>query len=148
MKFVLVLFIWIFSQTASKDLFLKYRINLAKAPTDKEICFTMLKELQNKKDSKSLAYLGAYQMIKANHVFSPISKLKLFRMGKNKLEQAIKDLPEDVELRYIRYAIQISVPSLLNYNDHIEQDKKWMINKLEHQNKSLQADIKKLLQHN
>ena len=50
-------------------------------------------------------------------------KLKLFKKGKNKLNDIINKNPNIVEFRWIRYCIQSNTPKILNYKQHIEIDK-------------------------
>lgn len=144
---IILLFIFLKSFYAfSEDKFQQYRKNLALAPNNKEVCFRMIKELGNKpSDAKTLGYLGAFTMIKANHQINPIQKLSSFNSGKKLLEKAIQQNSTDVELRYIRYAIQISIPKFLGYNGELAIDKKIMQNYLATSETALQADIKELL---
>lgn len=126
-----------------------YRESLALAPDDKELCNRMISQLEKKNnDSKSKGYLGAFTMIKANHVFSPIQKLKSFHAGRDMLEEAISKLPKDVELRYVRYAIQISIPKFLGYSKNRTDDRKFMMENMKNSTKNLQADIQQLLKMN
>ncbi|WP_162796231.1 hypothetical protein [Pedobacter namyangjuensis] len=78
-----------------------------------------------------IGYKGAGTMILANHVFSPISKLNKFNRGKKLLEQAVKQDPTNLELRYLRLTIQTNVPKFLGYSKEINTDKTILINGLE-----------------
>lgn len=123
-----------------------YRKNLALAPSDKKLCTTMIENLEDHLPNKKLeGYLGAYTMIKANHQFSPISKLNSFNSGKKILDNAINSLPNDIELRYVRYAIQISIPSFLGYKQNLKEDKEILLKQLKNCNPNLQRDIRKLI---
>jgi hypothetical protein len=64
------------------------------------------------------------------------------------LEKAIKQSPSDPELRYIRYAIQVSIPKFLGYNMHILEDKMILQESITSGNTVLQKDIKELLKVN
>ncbi|MGI6516760.1 MAG: FAD-binding domain-containing protein [Fermentimonas caenicola] len=75
-----------------------------------------------------LGYLGALQTIWANHVFSPISKLKTFKVGTDNIEQAIQKEPGNVELRFIRLSVQKNAPSFLGYQSHIKEDMEFIEN--------------------
>lgn len=147
---VIILFLLLqhFSAFAN-DNFQHYRQNLALATEDKELCNKLIFQLEKQnKDSKARGYLGAYTMIKANHVFSLIQKLKFFNTGKDMLEESISKLPNDIELRYIRYAIQISVPKFLGYSKNRAADKKVMMDNIKSCHKNLQTDILQLLRMN
>lgn len=149
MRILLLLMLLQSVQLLANDKYQFYRKNLALASNDKALCFSMMEELvKHKNDEKAKGYLGAYTMISANHVFSPIQKLKSFNKGKDALEKSIVQLPKDVELRYVRYAIQISIPKFLGYKNNIQTDKKWMMEQLQHSDKKLQTDIRTLLKLN
>lgn len=70
------------------------------------------------------AYHAAAEMTKANHTSWPLSKLNHFNKGKFDLEKVIAKYPNEIELRYIRYAIQNGSPSFLRYKDNMASDKK------------------------
>lgn len=72
-------------------------------------------------------YMGMYYMIEANHLYNPYSKLNSFNKGKNLLDEAIKNDPKNIELRFLRLGVQTKAPSLLGYNKQIESDKTFII---------------------
>ncbi|MBB5440428.1 hypothetical protein HDC92_004129 [Pedobacter sp. AK017] len=84
----------------------------------------MIAELEKTKNNSAthLAYLGGLQTIWTNHVFSPISKLNTFKEGKKNIEQAIKNEPNNAELRFIRLSVQKNAPSFLGYKSSIDED--------------------------
>lgn len=69
-----------------------------------------------------LGYIGSGYFIKCNYLSNPWNKFKYFNIGKQKLELAISQNKEHVELRYLRYTLQTNLPSLLNYNDDKKED--------------------------
>ncbi len=78
-----------------------------------------------------LAYVCAVEMKQAKYGFNPISKLKIFKHTKKKLDSLIQSYPNDIHLRYVRLVLQEKTPGLLGYNDYIEEDKTFLRNKLE-----------------
>lgn len=122
-KFFLILFALILSGFDA-DLLNDVRANYSKYASDKELCRKMMAELSQTKNSSSthLAYFGSLKTIWASHVFSPISKFNTFREGKQNIEQAIYQEPENVELRFIRLSVQKNSPSFLGYNSNIRED--------------------------
>jgi hypothetical protein len=100
------------------------RANYNKVASDKKLCKVMISELEKTKDNSAthLAYLGASQTIWANHVFSPISKLNTFKLGKENIEKAIETEPDNVELRFIRLSIQKNAPGFLGYKSNLKED--------------------------
>ena len=95
-----------------------------KVLSDKALCEKMINELSETKNNSAtyLGYLGGFQTIWANHVFSPISKLNTFKEGKKNIEKAIKKEPENVELRFIRLSVQKNAPSFLGYKSNVKED--------------------------
>lgn len=100
------------------------RLNYANFVSDKSLCKKTIAELllQKEESTLHLGYLGYLQTIWANHVLNPVSKLSTFKEGKQNIEQAIKNDPENVELRFIRLSVQKNAPSFLGYRSDIEQD--------------------------
>ena len=68
------------------------------------------------------AYNAAGTMIGAKFEGNPFRKIKDFSKGKNALEEVIKANPENPEFRFIRLAVQLNIPKLLNYRDNIKED--------------------------
>ena len=69
------------------------------------------------------AYLCAVEMKQAEYAFNPMTKFKIFNKAKRKLNLLIETNPKNIDLRYIRLLLQESTPSILRYNDTIEEDK-------------------------
>lgn len=78
-------------------------------------------------DLVQTGYLGASKMLMAKFVFSPLSKFNYFTEGKIILEKAVTQDPNQVELRYLRYIIQLNCPEFLNYRGNIKQDKAFLL---------------------
>lgn len=82
------------------------------------------------------AYVVAIEMKQAEYSYNPYTKLKIFQNTKAKLNDLITANPEDVHMRYLRLMLQERCPSFLGYNDHIEEDKKFLKTKLAVQDQS------------
>lgn len=76
-----------------------------------------------------LAYRGVARASMAECAFFPLTKLSYFNEGKAELEDAIKRDPDNVEIRFIRFAMQTNIPSLLMYDDIVE-DKTFILNEI------------------
>tara|TARA_B100000927_G_scaffold165666_1_gene133452 strand:- start:1172 stop:1639 length:468 start_codon:yes stop_codon:yes gene_type:complete len=68
------------------------------------------------------AYLGCYYFIKCKFTSSNLLKFKYFNKGKDLLESSIKNNSNSIELRFLRYSIQVNLPRILFYYQNIEQD--------------------------
>lgn len=103
------------------------RANYDKAVTDKKLCGQMIEDLKDAEQTPLfLAYLGALQTIWANHVFSPVSKLKTFNQGKKNIEKAVSSDKDNAEIRFIRLSVQKNAPSFLGYNSMIKTDEAFL----------------------
>lgn len=108
------------------------RSNYSKAVEDKTLCKRLIEQLSNKAaDPTYLAYLGAFQAIWANHTINPLSQLNTFNTGKGNIEKAIRQEPENVELRFIRFSIQKQCPAFLGYKDNLSEDRNFIRNHIQ-----------------
>ena len=90
-----------------------------------------VKNYSSSAEPSILAYVCGVEMKNAKYSFNPITKLRIFKRTKKKLDSLIVSYPTDVHLRYIRLVLQEKTPSILGYNDYIEDDKLFLSNKLE-----------------
>ena len=72
------------------------------------------------------AYEGALLMKKAGLIPRPKAKLSSFKAGHKKLEAAIEQEPKNAKYRFLRLIIQENAPGILNYNNEIEEDSKYV----------------------
>jgi hypothetical protein len=73
--------------------------------------------------SEKNALEGALLMRKAGVVSGAGKKLKLFKEGKSKLEDAIAKDANNPEYRFLRLMIQENAPGIVNYSGDIDEDK-------------------------
>jgi hypothetical protein len=60
----------------------------------------------------------------AKFYYNPWKKLNSFNSGKIQLEAAIQNEPNNIELIFLRYMIQMNSPLFLHYNNNMASDKK------------------------
>ena len=142
---VFVLFFGMFSFAQDLNLLRK---NLPLAVDEKKICEQMMNLLlKNAKTSVEISYLGVYQTIWANHVINPISKLSTFKKGTKNIDLAIKQQPNDVEIRFIRHSVQKNAPQFLGYSGALKADESFLkSNYHQVESTTLKEMIKNLLQ--
>lgn len=93
-----------------------------------------------------VCYKGVAEMMQAKYGFNPVSKLIRFKKGKKLIEEAVKKQPDNLEIRFLRLAIQTNLPTFLNYSDNIIEDKKYLLANIQTiKNKNLKQDILKYL---
>ena len=68
-------------------------------------------------------YNAVGKIMMCNYVSNPYSKLKYFYAGRDALEKSVTAAPTNVELRYLRYAVQRNTPALLHYKGSIAADR-------------------------
>lgn len=76
-------------------------------------------------------YKGAAHMMLSKHVINPFSKMSHFNKGKKIYSSAIEADPGNIELRFLRFAVQSEAPSFLGYKNNLEADKQFLLNKIE-----------------
>lgn len=72
-------------------------------------------------------YEGALLMRKAGLVARPAEKLKLFKAGRIKLETALLNDKDNVEYRFLRFAIEEHAPKIVKYHSDLEADKQLIL---------------------
>lgn len=109
------------------DYILEYHQALTK---EKELQF--IEKYEDNTTVDVQAYVISFKMKQAKHEMMPWNKLKLFNRYKNQLELLISEYQDNIHLRYVRLVIQENAPSFLNYYSEIEQDKAYLIKKINH----------------
>ncbi|WP_294184726.1 hypothetical protein [uncultured Sphingobacterium sp.] len=109
----------------------KIRREYAVAVKDEDLCEHNLKVLkEGAKSPTDKVYLAAYQILLAKHIGNPFKKVGQFKEGKNYLEEVIKENPNHIEARFIRWSVQVHAPSFLGYNNNILEDKNFLVKNL------------------
>lgn len=137
-----------FIQTAPTDV-RKFRDTYHQAIYSEKMSQELLSQLNQKSSLTPIerAYLGATQMLMAQYAFLPNQKYTWFSKGKSNLEEAIKAEPKNAESIYLRYSIQLNVPSFLGYSDKKQADKVFLLQEIKKiKDKNLQDRIKLFLQ--
>lgn len=68
-------------------------------------------------------YQSVWCFLQCRYIFNPYEKWQQFLKGKNLMEAAINSDSLNVELRWLRYAIQSQLPFFLNYHQHEKEDR-------------------------
>lgn len=89
------------------------------------------------------AYKGAAIALKSRYAIDAKTKRKLFVEGVKGVELALKNNPDNAEIRLIRLSIQENTPKILKYKAHIGEDKKILLDSFGQQTPALKAYIKK-----
>lgn len=101
-----------------------------KEAAKKESQIKVLEKLIQNEDphnSTILAYKGALAALKGNYSFFPAIKLSCFWEASNFFEKALSAEPENLEAIFLRFTVECSVPSLMSYALHLQEDRKKII---------------------
>ena len=98
---------------------------LKKANESEENCIKFYDVMNDRRLESATAegYFALATMMLAKTHKNPFTKLSYFNRGKYILETTIKSNPDNVELRFLRYAVQAKVPAILFYFNNQEADK-------------------------
>jgi hypothetical protein len=94
-----------------------------KSEADATVMMEYLEKIQAPTATEK-AYKGTLYMLMADRAYFPWSKLRHFQTGASLIEEAAKMNPDNIEVRYLRFASQTHAPSFLGYNDYLDEDKK------------------------
>ncbi|MFN3316262.1 MAG: hypothetical protein ACK40K_05580 [Raineya sp.] len=102
--------------------------------------------LQNEQPDKPLfrAYQAACKALYAYYSLVPAMKLSYFLEASQMLSNAIQEVPENIEMRFIRFAMESSLPAAANnYALHLREDKKVIVEQIT--KSKLQKSFKKVI---
>jgi hypothetical protein len=99
------------------------------ATKDETVCNELCTALKGKVDGTDVlsGYAGSVTMLMAKYTSNPFTKMEHFKEGKKLLEDAISHNKNDIELRFLRFAIQDNLPSMLGYNENLDEDKSYIM---------------------
>jgi hypothetical protein len=98
-------------------------LEVANESTDNCLEFYDVMTLRRLESPTAEGYFALSTMMLAKVHKNPFTKLSYFNKGKKILESTIKSYPDNVELRFLRYAVQAKVPAILLYFNDMEDDK-------------------------
>ncbi len=87
-------------------------------------------------------YKAGAKMMMARYAFNPFSKLSYFSSGRRLLEKSIQKDSKNLELRFIRFAIQTYAPKFLGYHHAIIEDRLFIKNSID---SLTDPDLKKII---
>lgn len=108
----------------------RLREEYPKANSNEEVTDRLYDELASVSDSDPmvlLAYKGAISTLKAKYAKGVKHKKEYFKTGKSLLESAVEGDPHNIEIRCLRLSVQENAPNIVGYKEHIEEDKKFIL---------------------
>lgn len=69
-----------------------------------------------------LAYRGAFDIVEARHAVWPPARLKALRRGLDRLDEAVRRAPDDVDVRYLRLTSTYYLPAFFGRGESVTTD--------------------------
>ena len=82
-----------------------------------------LEHVERPTDPLVTSYKGMAYLLKAKFAINPYCKLAYFSKGRRLLQDAVRNDPKNIEIRFIRLCVQENAPFFLNYNSDIKTDR-------------------------
>lgn len=120
------------------------RIDFKKAAQDETAARQLLTSIQNSgnKDALFIAYQAATEALMAKHAFLPTSKYSWCKRAMNTFNIAVGASPENMEIRYLRIAVEVNLPAMLGMSGDIAADKNKILQLLpSSKEKTLNKDV-------
>lgn len=76
------------------------------------------------------AYHGTAWTLLAKHHSNPYKKLEYLKTGLNTINSAVLMDAADIEIRFLRFAVETNIPAIVSFTSHIESDKTMLLNNL------------------
>jgi hypothetical protein len=105
--------------------------NASQNSRDANAFYNYMKDVSIDESATAGGYKAMSEFMKCYHSYNPITKLTFYDKGKTHLDHVIETDSSNVELRYLRFSVQLSIPSFLDYKQNIETDKKFLVENLE-----------------
>ena len=111
---------------------LAVREKYKKAIDNQQVCEQFITENFKTEINKNVidAYKACAVILLAKHSNNPYKKLQHFNTGKEMLEKNVQMNANNVEIRFLRLAVQTNLPKLLNYSSNIKEDKSMILKNL------------------
>ena len=87
--------------------------------------------------AKILAYRGALEAIMTKTTWNVFKKISYLNQSEESFRKAISRSPNDIEIRFMRLAVQYEIPEYLGFSNNKEEDKKFIVSNINHFDASL-----------
>jgi hypothetical protein len=140
---ILILLCFAFSANAHTidEIRLKFKLAIENAEVTETLSAQLL-SIPNP-DALTLAYIASLDALKAKHNWNPAVKIEFMDSFEKKISKAVNAMPNNIEIRFLRYSIQSNTPAFLGYSKNLKEDRKVMVSAFS--NKEMLNNNKKLL---
>lgn len=109
------------------ELLVKARELFNTAHINKADCEALIAITQNANACVPSGYYAAAKMVFTKYLKNPFIILPQFNAAKEMLETLIAKHPDEIELRYLRYSIQVNTPKFVGYYKMKSTDRELII---------------------
>ena len=81
------------------------------------------------------------RILKSKYLRNPVKKVKVFNENTKLLDSLVASHPKKIEIRFLRYSIQLNAPKILGYTTFVKEDYEFIINNISHADE----DLKKII---
>jgi hypothetical protein len=130
MRFSLLLFSLFILSTTSVDELNSARAYFQSGRDNKASAEKLQKLTQGKESAILKAYNGGSLAILAKHQTNPLKKLDYLKKGLAIINNAVLLDAAEIEIRFVRFAVEENIPGFISFTSHVESDKKMLLNNL------------------
>ena len=131
MKFCMFFLLpFFFVSATSVDTVSEARTLFKTAAFNAQSCASLMYGLKNYNENNNptlAAYKACGWMMNAKYAINPLDKWNSFSKGKTLLQKSVSKAPQNVEVRFLRLAMQSKCPSFLGYSEDIPKDKNFVL---------------------
>lgn len=95
-----------------------------------ERVYDLFLEVENP-SAKMLAYRGALEAIMTKTTWNLFKKINYLNDSESSFKEAVDKAPSDVEIRFMRMAVQYEIPEYLGYSEDMEEDRNFIVKNID-----------------
>ena len=96
-------------------------------------------------DPVEFSYNIKSHLMECNFILNPFRKYTIFKNSTQQLDSLIRLNPQYIEMRFLRYLVQLNSPKILGYNTNLHNDYKFIIDNIYSENEDLRNFILPIL---
>lgn len=127
---ILIVFFTVLCSFSSNDELNTVRTTFEKAKDNKEYAEKLKTQTESKEKAILKAYHGTAWAFLAKHNSNPYKKLEYVKKGLEFLNSAVLSDAADIEIRFLRFAVEENIPVIVSFTSHIEADKSMLLSNL------------------
>ncbi len=132
MKSIILILAISLSTLASGQSLQEVRSSFHQAVMDPEMSRNFHSLVASSKDNSAtiLAYQAVSEALIAQLAWNPFSRLSQVMKYDKLMDQAVMEDPENIEIRFLRMAVEVNLPSFLGMSTHIQADRDMIVSNL------------------